>query len=79
MNITIIANKMDITYGFYMKHKMEAIERKLNKLINKDKKLMNKLPQIRLHRLNGKVESFRARLKNSHVFLYTKGRKLKMH
>ena len=37
---------------------MEAIEWKLNKLINKNKKVMNKLPQNWLHPLNGKFESF---------------------
>ena len=45
INITIKSNKMDMTYDFYMKHNMEATEWKLNKLINKDKKLINKLPR----------------------------------
>ena len=44
MNIIIVCNKMDMVYDFYMKHKMPAVEWKLNQLINKDKNLNNKLP-----------------------------------
>ena len=36
---------MDMTYDFYMKPNMEAIEWKLNKRINKNEKLSNKLPE----------------------------------
>ena len=37
MTITIVDNKMDMTYDFHMKNNMEAVERQLNKLINKNK------------------------------------------
>ena len=42
MNIITIAIKMDMSYEFYIKHKMHAIEWKLNSLINKSKALINK-------------------------------------
>ena len=44
MSIITVCNKMDMTYDFYMKQNMPAVEWKLNQLINKDKKLINKLP-----------------------------------
>ena len=44
MSIIIVCNKMDMTYDFYIKQNMPAVEWKLNQLINKDKKLINKLP-----------------------------------
>ena len=58
MNIIIIANKMDMTYDYCIKHNMEAIEGKLNKLINNDKKLINKLPQNWIHPLNRKFGNY---------------------
>ena len=43
---------MDMTYNFYMKHNMHAVEWKLNQLINKDKNLINKLPATWVHPFN---------------------------
>ena len=37
MNIITIAKKLDMTYDFYIKHNMCALEWKLNGMINKDK------------------------------------------
>ena len=37
MNIVIVCNRMDMTYDFYVKHNMPAVERKLSQLLNKDK------------------------------------------
>ena len=59
MSITIICDKMDMTYVFYMKHNTPMIEWKLNKLINKDKKLINKFPRNWIHPLNRKFENYR--------------------
>ena len=59
MNIIIVCNKMDMTYDFYMKHNMPAVEWKLNQLIHKDKNLINKLPASWIHPLNRKFKSYR--------------------
>ena len=44
MDIIILVYKRDMTYGFYSKHNMSALERKINQLINKDKNLINEFP-----------------------------------
>ena len=44
INIIIVCKKMDLTYDFHIKHNMHAVEWKLNKLIDEDKNLINKLP-----------------------------------
>ena len=59
MIIIIVCNKMDMTYDFHKKHNMSAVEWKLNQLINKDKKLINKLPASWIHPLNRKLKSYR--------------------
>ena len=59
MIIITVCNKMDMTYNFYMKQNMPAVEWKLNQLINKDKKLINKLPVSWIHPLNRKFKSYR--------------------
>ena len=59
-NITI-ANKMDMSYDFYVKHKMHAVERKLNAMINK-KKLVKSFRKNWRHPLNRKIESYRVLL-----------------
>ena len=41
MNIITIANKLDMSYDFYITDNMHAVEWKLNALINKNKILMN--------------------------------------
>ena len=43
MNILTIANKMDMTYDFNIKHNMIALKGKLNAMANKNKKLINEL------------------------------------
>ena len=45
MNIITLAHKRDLTYNFYLKHNMHAVDWKLNQFINRDKNLMNKFPQ----------------------------------
>ena len=42
MNIITLANKMDMSYNFYIEHKLHAVELKLNSMINKNKALINK-------------------------------------
>ena len=41
-NITI-ANKLDMSYGSYIKHNLHAVERKLNAKINKNEGLVKRL------------------------------------
>ena len=48
MNIITICNNMDMTYDFYMKQNMPAVEWKINQLINKNKKLINKFKSYRV-------------------------------
>ena len=59
MDIIRLAHKRDMTYDFYLKHNMSAFEWKLNAMINKDKNLINKFPQIWCHRFNRKVKRYR--------------------
>ena len=42
MHIITIANKLDMSYDFYIKHNMHAVEWKLNAMINRNKSLINK-------------------------------------
>ena len=51
MNIIRISNKMDMTYDFYIKHNMHAVEWKMNALINKNKSLINKFNETLRHPL----------------------------
>ena len=41
-----------MSYDFYIKHNMHAIEWKLNAKINKNKNLVNKFPETWRHPLN---------------------------
>ena len=59
MHITRIANKLDVSYGFYIKYKMHAVEWKFNAMINKDKKMINNLNRDWKQPLNRKFESYR--------------------
>ena len=59
MDIKTLAHKRDMTYDFYMKRNMPAVDWKLNQLINKDKNLRNKLPTTWVHPLNRKFKSYR--------------------
>ena len=51
INIITIADKRDMTYDFYIKQNMCALERKLNSMINKNKNLFNKLDRNKHHLL----------------------------
>ena len=59
MHIITIAHKMDMSYDFYIKHNMHAVEWKINAMINKNKNLFNKFPRNWRHPLNRKFESSR--------------------
>ena len=45
MDIITLAHKRDMTYDFYIQHKMPALEMRLKAVINKDKYLINHFPQ----------------------------------
>ena len=45
MHIITIADKKNMSYVFYMKHNMHAVEWRLNAIINKSKSLINKFPR----------------------------------
>ena len=49
MDIIKLTHKRDMTYDFYMKHNMPAVEWKLNAMINKDKNLIIKIPASWIH------------------------------
>ena len=51
---------MGMSYDFYNKHNMHAVEWQLNAMINKNKKLINKFDRNWRHPFNRKFESFRA-------------------
>ena len=59
MSIITIANKVDMSYGFYIKHNMHAIEWNLNAMVIKNKKLINKFSRNWRHPLNRNFESYR--------------------
>ena len=51
LNVITKAHKRDMTYDFYIKHNMCALEWKLNAMINKNKNLINKLDRSKCHPL----------------------------
>ena len=59
MHVITIANKMDMSYDFYIKHNMCALEWKLNPMVNKNKSLFNKFPRNWRHPSSRKFESYR--------------------
>ena len=59
MHILTIVNKLDISYYFYNRHNMHAVEWKLNAMINKNKNLISKFDHNWRHPLNRKFESYR--------------------
>ena len=59
MHIITIANKLDMSYDFFIKHNMHAVEWKLNASINKNKNLINNFDRNWRHLLNRKSESYR--------------------
>ena len=48
-----------MSYDFYIKHIMHAVEGKLKAMINKNKNLKNKLDRTWRHPLNRRIESYR--------------------
>ena len=59
MHIITKANKMDVSYDFYIKNNLHAVECKLNAMINKNKSLINKFDSNWRHPLIRKFESYR--------------------
>ena len=59
MDIITLAHKRDITYEYYLKHNMPAIEWEINQLNNKDKNLINTFPRKWKHPINGKFNCYR--------------------
>ena len=59
MSIIIVCNKRDMTYDFYLKQNVPAVEGKINQIINKDRNLINNLPASWIHPLNRKFKSYR--------------------
>ena len=59
MKIITLAHKCDMTYDFYLKHKMSAFEWRLNAMINKDKNLINKFPKNLRHPINTRFNCYR--------------------
>ena len=59
MHNKTIAHKMDMSYDFYSKHNMHAVQRKINAMTNKNKSLINKFPRNWRHPVNRNVESYR--------------------
>ena len=49
MNIIATANEIGMSYDFFIKLSMHAVERKLRMMINKDKKIKNKSNCNRRH------------------------------
>ena len=49
MQIITIANKLDMSYDFYIKHNMHAVEWRLNAIINQNRNLINKLNRTKRH------------------------------
>ena len=59
MEVITLVDKRDMTYEFYMKHNMSAIEWKINAMINKDKTLINKFPLNWKHPINTQFYCYR--------------------
>ena len=59
MDIITLAHKRDITYEFYLRHNMPAVEWKINQLINKNKNLINKFPRNWKHPINTRFGCYR--------------------
>ena len=54
-----IAKKLDMTFDFYIKNNMSALEWKLKAMFNKNKSLINKFIRNWRHLLNRNFESYR--------------------
>ena len=57
MNVRTIYNKMDMTYEFYKKHNMHAVERKIIAMINNHKSLINKFIETWRHHLKRSIRN----------------------
>ena len=55
MNNKTKANKLDMSYGSYIKHNLHAVEWKLNAMINKNEGLVERLDCGKRHR---KIKKF---------------------
>ena len=58
-NTTTIVKKRGMSYDFYIKHNMCALEWELNAMINKDKTLMDNFDRNWGYQLNRRVTSYR--------------------
>ena len=52
MHIITLANKLDMTHDFYIKHNMCALEWEIIAMISKDKSLINNFDRNWRHLLN---------------------------
>ena len=59
LNIIKTSNKKDMSYDFYIKPNMHAVEWKLNAMFNKNNSLINIFYRNWRHPLNRKFESYR--------------------
>ena len=59
MDIITLAHKRDMTYDFYLKHNMPALEWKLNAMINKDKNRSSIFPRNWRHPISTKFNCYR--------------------
>ena len=75
MDIITLAHKRDMTYDFYLKHNMPAFEWKLHAVINKDKSLINNLPQDWRHPINTRFGCYRNNIIYKNMFILTLSRK----
>ena len=58
MDIITLAHKRDMTYNFYLKYNMSALEWRINQLINEDQNLINKFPRNWRHPIRTRFECY---------------------
>ena len=78
LQIITFASKLDMSYNFYIKHKMCALEWKLNAMVNKDKSLNNKLDPNWKHLLNKNLKAIVFKQYKLFVFKLYKWRLIKI-
>ena len=59
MHIITIANKLDMSNDFYVKHNMHAVIWKINAMINKDKNLIETFDRNWRKPFSGKFQNYR--------------------
>ena len=59
MNITTVNDKMYMTYDYYIKHPMSAVELKSNMIISKDPHLIKSINRSHIHPLIRKYSHIR--------------------